>query len=319
MISGLFSDRSVSVTTFGRLHLGFFDLSQQSIRRFGSMGVSIDAFQTSLTASFGTLGNELPWLNALLQRHLQGLTTPAEVRLQLHQAIPRHGGLGSGTQMALAVGAAVNSLLGYSVNPAEIAARHDRGGRSGIGIATFAHGGLILDGGKGPATVVPPMLARYAFPDKWCFLLMMQTGLVGVHGLQEKTAFQQLKPHTLAETQALAHQVLMHGLPALQEQDFEVFAAVVGALQDYNGTYFASAQGGRYASPAVTQVITYLKQQGHVGLGQTSWGPTGFVMMPTRASAHALKEQLLIRFSSLDLDYHIVHAVNHGALLSIHD
>ena len=318
MTSGLFSDRSVSVTTFGRLHLGFFDLSHQSTRRFGSMGVSIDAFQTRLTARYGKHTDETPWLASVLQRHLHGLAVTADIQLQLHQAIPRHGGLGSGTQMALAVGAAVNSLLGLPVNPVEIAAMHERGGRSGIGIATFSHGGMVVDGGRGPATVVPPMLARYAFPSEWCFLLMMQTDQLGVHGHQEKTAFQQLPPRALVETQALAHRVFMQGLPALAEQDFESFAAVVGGLQDYNGAYFAPAQGGRYASPAVTQVLEYLKQQGHTGLGQTSWGPTGFVMMPTRGAAEALKEHLLANFAAQGLDYRVVQAVNHGALVDHH-
>lgn len=319
MTSGLPSDRSVSVTTFGRLHLGFFDLSHQSTRRFGSMGVSIDAFQTSLTASFGPHITDAPGLATLLQRHLQGLATTADIRLQLHRAIPRHGGLGSGTQMALAVGAAVNHLLERPVNPVEIAAMHDRGGRSGIGIATFSHGGVVVDGGRGPATVVPPMLARYAFPSEWCFLLILQRGQLGVHGHQEKTAFQQLQPRALAETQALAHQVLMQGLPALAEHDFESFATVVGALQAYNGTYFAPAQGGCYASPEVTQVIEYLKQQGHTGLGQTSWGPTGFVMLPTTMAAETLKEALLAKFPALGLDYLVTHAVNHGALVNIDD
>ena len=52
--------------------------------------------------------------------------------------------LGSGTQLALAVAAALRALHGYPLDPREDAVLLDRGARSGIGIGIFEQGGLVV-------------------------------------------------------------------------------------------------------------------------------------------------------------------------------
>lgn len=315
------AERTVSVTTYGRLHLGFFNLNQQTQRQFGSVGVAIDAFQTSLSLSPGIQSSPLdPWAAAILQRHLDAHHLAIDLNVSIHQAIPRHGGLGSGTQMALALGAAVNSLLGQPVNAAQIAAVHQRGARSGIGIATFEHGGLVVDGGRGPNTIVPPMLVHQAFPADWHFLLIIDNSRDGLHGQGEKTAFKELVPPTLAATQAIQQQLLSEGLPALMEQDFAGFSAFLGNLQSYNADYFGPAQGGAYASQAVGNILRSLKQQGYTGIGQTSWGPTGFVLLPSRAEAVVMQMQLLETYAGEPaLGFLVTAAVNRPASITIED
>jgi beta-ribofuranosylaminobenzene 5'-phosphate synthase len=312
-------ERSVSVTTYGRLHLGFFNLSADATRQFGSMGVAIDAFQTALTVSIGEQSQPLDgWAATIVQRHLAAIGVQQAVNLSIQQAIPRHGGLGSGTQMALAIGVALNQLFASTYTEAHIAALHQRGGRSGIGIGTFAQGGLIVDGGRGAQTVVPPIICRHAFPQDWHFLLITDNSRDGLHGQGEKTAFKQLPPQSQAATQALQQRLLSHGLPALIEQDFPVFSQFVGELQAYNAEYFAPAQGGPYASAFVSQILQQLKLQGHRGLGQTSWGPTGFVLLPTRSAAVALQMQLLARYEAdTALGFLVTAAVNAPALIEV--
>ncbi len=311
------SIRSVSVTTHGRLHLGFFDLSGQVQRRFGSLGVAIDAYQTALTVS--TQSQQLqadPWASGILQQHLKATQVNQLLYLNIQQAVPRHSGLGSGTQMALAIGAAVNTLIGQPVHSAQIAATHQRGARSGIGIATFDHGGLVVDGGRGPDTIVPPLLARHTFPADWHFLLIVDQSRDGLHGSGEKNAFKQLPPQQLAATQEIQHRLLMQGLPALVEQDFQGFSAFVGALQAYNADYFAPAQGGAYASQAVAVILKELKQQGYQGLGQTSWGPTGFVLLSSKAEAMQKQAELLQQYQAdSHLSFIVTAAVNEPALI----
>lgn len=312
-------ERSVSVTTFGRLHLGFLNLGAYPARQFGSMGVAIDAFQTALTASIGEQSQALDsWVNAIVQRHLAAIGVQQAVNLIIQQAIPRHGGLGSGTQMALAIGVALNQLFAGTFTEAQIAALHQRGGRSGIGIGTFAQGGLIIDGGRGAQTIVPPIICRHAFPQDWHFLLITDNSSDGLHGQGEKTAFKQLRPQSQAATQALQQQLFCNGLPALIEQDFSAFSQFVGDLQAYNAEYFAPAQGGPYASTLVSQILYWLKLQGHRGLGQTSWGPTGFVLLPTRSAAVELQRQLLDRYEAdTALGFIVAAAVNAPALIEV--
>ncbi|HSH88016.1 MAG TPA: beta-ribofuranosylaminobenzene 5'-phosphate synthase family protein [Methylophilus sp.] len=310
--------RAVSVTTYGRLHLGFFDLSGQVQRRFGSVGVAIDAYQTALTISRQSQQSDIdPWAVNILQQHLKSVAADNQddqLDLNIHQAIPRHSGLGSGTQMALAIGTGVNTLLNQPIYSANIAAIHHRGGRSGIGIATFDHGGLVVDGGRGPETIVPPLLARHAFPAEWHFLLIVDQSRDGLHGNGEKTAFKALPPQTPAATKDIQHQLLMQGLPALAERDFQAFSAFVGALQRYNADYFAPAQGGPYASQSVANILNGFKQQGFHGVGQTSWGPTGFVLLPSKEEAMQIQAALLQRYATdPHLSFIVTAAINNPA------
>jgi beta-ribofuranosylaminobenzene 5'-phosphate synthase len=312
------SIRTVSVTTHGRLHLGFFDLSGDGPRRFGSVGVSIDAYQTSLTLSGqAQQGDVDPWASNILKQHLKSIAVDQldpPIDLNIHQAIPRHSGLGSGTQMALAIGAGVNTLLDQPLNSARIAATHQRGARSGIGIATFDHGGLVVDGGRGPDTIVPPLLARHAFPSEWHFLLIVDQSSDGLHGNGEKTAFKQLPPQTVVASKEIQHKLLMQGLPALVEQDFQAFSTFLGALQSYNADYFAPAQGGAYASQSVAEILNSFKHLGFNGLGQTSWGPTGFVLLPSKADAMQMQADLLHRHATKPhLSFIVTAAVNNAA------
>lgn len=313
------SQRSVSVATYGRLHLGFFNLSGEAGRRFGSVGVAIDAYQTALTLAEKPQQTALdPWASDILQRHLESLAVSTPLDLHIQQSIPRHSGLGSGTQMALAIGAGVNTLLDHPVYCDQIAAAHQRGARSGIGIATFDHGGLVVDGGRGPTTSVPPLLARHPFPEAWHFLLIVDQSRGGLHGSGEKNAFKQLPPLSSAATYDIQHRLVMQGLPALIEQDFLGFSEFVGALQNYNADYFAPAQNGRYASHSVASILDTLHQQGYRGIGQTSWGPTGFVLLPSKAEAIKQQAALLQQYATdTHLSFIVTAAVNDPARIEI--
>src|SRR6185437_6994640 len=79
-------------------------------------------------------------------------------------AIPPHAGLGSGTQLALAIAAAFRRLEGLPLDPREDARLLNRGARSGVGVALFERGGLAVDAGRGAKTEVPPVVAQMSFP-----------------------------------------------------------------------------------------------------------------------------------------------------------
>lgn len=308
---------AVSVTTHGRLHLGFYNLSQGLPRQFGSVGLAIDAFQTRLTVRPGPQQTALPpWIAAIVERQLTAMQCASPMHVEIASAIPRHSGLGSGTQMALAIGTALQQLLGQPLPAEKIAAIQQRGARSGIGIATFAQGGCVIDGGRGSATQVPPCIAQVDFPADWHLCLVLEQGLDGLHGAGEKSAFQQLTPPSAAETQRMQAALIAQGIPALIERDFAGFSGFVADLQRYNANYFAPAQGGAYASPRVANVMAHCEAWGHVGVGQTSWGPTGFVLCESRAAADALQAQCEQHFAAQPtLQFKVTAAVNQPAVI----
>lgn len=298
-------DSIVRVTAPARLHMGFIDMGGSLGRRFGSIGVGINEISTRLRLSAATewsaSGPDAE--RALRAAHRFAETTeihrPASITIE--EAIPGHAGLGSGTQLALAIGAGLSRLHGIDATIAGIAAAVDRGARSGIGIAVFESGGLIVDGGRGPTTITPPVISRIEFPNDWRFILVLDRSGQGLHGKGEVSAFKALPPFPIAETARLCHLLLMQGLPALAERDIRSFGDVITQLQNAVGDHFAPVQGGRFSSPMVAAAMERLRDLGAVGIGQSSWGPTGFCLVENQSIANQFIDALKIQFPALNL------------------
>lgn len=310
------SSKSIQITTSARLHMGFLDLNGGAGRWFGSLGVSLKAPETKVVVARGKqlFDAQLPeYVEKLKQTMVQHLNLEDEVSVRVDTQIPRHAGLGSGTQMALSVGVGISRLFGLDLTLEEIASIAERGLRSGIGVGAFSTGGVLLDGGRGKNTTIPPIMARYAFPKAWRILLIFDQSDVGVHGQAEKIAFKQLKPASTVETQAVCHAILMQALPALIEQDLMRFGQAVAKMQAYTGDYFAPIQDGRYASKTVTKVLNFLMREGVDCVGQSSWGPTGFAIFESQSVAEQHLTTLKATFQQESLDWLICEANNQGA------
>ena len=146
---------SVSVNTSARLHFGFLDPSGRGPRPFGSFGLAIDRPQTRLSLrrgdAFRVSGVDCeraePYLRAIAASF--GLAT--SYHLHLDEVIPAHAGLGSGTQLALAIGSAVAVLEGLALDLTGIAAR-----KSGA-VVCWGQGfrGQLGDGNQRPDASTP--------------------------------------------------------------------------------------------------------------------------------------------------------------------
>lgn len=288
--------QKVSVSTSARLHMGFFDLSGRSERMFGSVGLAIDApcTQLEITKSEKLLIEAESSKNVakIVEKLVGSLKIKNNFSLKVHQAIPEHVGLGSGTQMALAIGVGLNTLFSLNADANSIALQAKRGGRSGIGIAAFLQGGFLIDAGK-MDDALPEIAFRQDFPLDWRVLLVQDRAHMGVHGAAEVAAFTKLKPahHHLRDL------VLQHMLPALQRSDLLTFGAHMADLQAYNGDYFAPIQGGRFASSDVAEVLYWLQKNGAACTGQSSWGPTGFAILENQQQAELLVAQARLAFA----------------------
>lgn len=290
----------VVVDAPARLHLGFLDPGASLGRRYASLGLVIDGMSTMLEAGTARQNEVLvaPGIGDAVRDRLQRQLTLLQrdtgadhpLRVVLHRAPPAHAGFGSGTQFALALGRAFARCHGLDLDARHIAALLGRGGRSGIGIAGFEQGGLLLDGGPGAQGTPAPLLARVEFPASWRVVLLMDDRLDGLHGMRERVAMETLPPFPRERAADLCHQVLMRILPAAAEQSFATFAEGVTIVQRTIGDYFAPAQGGSmYTSRAVGRALEWIAAEYPAGIGQSSWGPTGFAMLP---SAEVAQEAL---------------------------
>lgn len=307
----------ITVTAPARLHMGFIDLTGGLDRHFGSIGIAINEIYTRLTVSGNgqrqITGPGAERADKCLSQLCEALQVSDQLTIAIESAIPEHVGLGSGTQMALAIGSALNAYYQLELSVHDIAALMDRGLRSGIGIGVFERGGLVVDGGRGKKTVVPPVLVNLAVPQSWRFILVFDKRGKGLHGAEEIEAFAALPDFPQREAERLCYLLMMQGLPAVVENDLDAFGEVISQLQLAVGQYFAPIQGGVYASQEVAHAMAWLTEQGAVGVGQTSWGPTGFCAVDSVGRAEGLIHKAQDEFAgSPHLDFKIVSANNNS-------
>jgi beta-ribofuranosylaminobenzene 5'-phosphate synthase len=314
---------SLSVSAPARLHLGFLDLNGSLGRRYGSVGLAVDAPSTEITASladdFEAVGPEQQRVLQLLKRCSEALGLTGRYRIEVNSAIPAHAGLGSGTQLALAIGTALMKLEGLTITPQQIGDLAGRGARSAIGIAAFEGGGFIVDGGRGKADHPPPVLVQIPFPADWRVILVFDRKAQGAHGDRETQAFAALPAFPDSKAQELCRLVLMQLLPGLKETDIAAFGAALTRVQEIVGGHFASAQGGSpWTSPTVGKLVQRLAEGGATGIGQTSWGPTGFAFVPSETAAASLYHSLVGEATAMGLEMTVARGRNTGALIERH-
>lgn len=297
------SSSKVTVIAPARLHMGFIDLSASLGRNFGSIGVALNEINTSISISEAdnlcSIG--LPSERALksVKQLCELLNVSDKLQLDIKSLIPEHVGLGSGTQMSLAIGMALSQYYDLGLQVRDIAVLTSRGARSGIGIATFEQGGLVVDGGRGEKTLTPPVISQMSVPEEWRFILVFDSTDQGLHGADEIKAFKELPQFSSQEAARLCYLLMMQALPALAENQLDLFGDVITQLQSSVGEHFSGAQGGGiFTSKDVSEVMSFLQAQGAVAIGQTSWGPTGFCLVNNELLANELEQQANEKFSN---------------------
>ena len=293
---------SVFVEAPARLHFGVLDLAGRLGRHFGGLGAAIPcpslllqaSPSTGLTASGPDSARALEFAKMFLSFHHM----PESGRLVIHRAIPSHAGLGSGTQLGLAVARALAELHGIEANTLELAAAVARGKRSAIGTWAFALGGFIVEGGRKVGTGdIAPLLARYQVPSTWRCVVAVPQGPRGLSGEAEIDAFDRLPPPPDREVERVSHLVLMQLLPALVEGDLQSFGDALSAVQRITGAWFAGQQGGIFAPGPTQQLVADMAAWGAVGVGQSSWGPAAYGLVSSDESASTLAQRVRTRLA----------------------
>lgn len=297
--------QSVTVTTGSRLHFGLLTHRPQSGREFGGLGVMIDSpgWQVAVTrttadersrveASADVNGacvsvsaaaaTACPDSEERVRRtlarwsHLTGMSfaNQSGLSVRVERAIPDHRGLGSGTQLGLAVGRALSVLGGEgSASAATLAEQTGRGLRSAVGTWGFEFGGLIVDGGKLPEQSVGTCVSRLEFPTDWRFLLIAPANGHGLSGADEVAAFERLQGMPTERSERLCRIALMDLLPAIADADIESVSTALTEYGQVSGEYFSSVQGGVFADNRMAEIGRQITCRGR-GFFQTSWGPT---------------------------------------------
>jgi beta-RFAP synthase len=295
--------RRVEVAAPCRLHFGLLAFGRPTGRQFGGAGVMVDgpAIRLAVTAA-DRLETACPLADrarefACRWAHYAGLPGDAAealaCRVEVQSAAPEHSGFGVGTQLALSVAAALTAWFDRPpLPPAELAQSVGRGRRSAIGTYGFATGGLIVERGRLPDEPISPLECRLPLPDAWRFVLIQPRANTGLSGVAEQTAFDQLPPVPEEVTAELLDELHLRMLPAVRNADFAQFSDSIYRYGRQAGMCFAAVQGGPYNGPRLARIVDLIRELGVAGVGQSSWGPTLFALLPDERQAREFNARL---------------------------
>ncbi len=284
----------VRVETGARLHLGFYRPCRRAGRFLGGLGIGIEAagLHTRVYAERShTLTVEAPTEcldDAERAAHEASMRLRARgARVVVEECLPRHVGLGSTTQLVLAVYAAIAALHQRSIE--EAARLAARGPYSGVGTGVFLRGGLVIDAGVSVGERAAP--AAYApVPPDWGLVVIVPI-VEGSRLVPEGPTESSLLDRVRGVDQRLCLQgyvaLLDMVLPGAAEADFDLFVSGLEVIEEVTGRAFASTQGGSMCCEESFRAALLLRSLGARAVGQSSWGPSVYGFFPTRAAAAA--------------------------------
>jgi len=271
-------------------------------RFFGGLGVAVDTpnfvLEAEKSETFSVTGNKSERTAHFAKQFLETYNLTSNIKIHVKQVITEHIGLGSGTQLALAVASALAKLFDVKVSLQELSLSMGRMKRTGVGTAVFGQGGFVVDGGKQTknGTVVPeslpPLIFRQPFPENWKFVVALPDVKKGLAKTEEKTAFANAPPMPAQVVGTVCRLIMMKLLPALVDLDIKSFGEALTRIQVVVGDCFADVQGGTFSSLEATQTINFMKTNGAYGVGQSSWGPAVYGLVNGNSQAKQLQHEV---------------------------
>ena len=230
-----------------------------------------------------------------------------------------HIGFGSGTQFACAAVRLLMLLNKWNPNTMEPnlasnrfaldkngreefrALLHDVGRckRSHIGSNGFIDGGLIYDLGLGYEGITNfqdtqdiQRTQSHGFPESWRILALWEPHYSGDAGEKEQALFDECSLRENPFRDEMIQLAQGEVLPGAQAQDWHRFSQAIGRYGECAGEVFRSVQGDVYRSERIRFWVDTIRSLGIHGVGQSSWGPVVFAILPDNDQAQWLKNHL---------------------------
>jgi beta-ribofuranosylaminobenzene 5'-phosphate synthase len=275
-----------TVETGARLHFGFQNLSLAHERLYGGIGVALAEPRLVVEAERDDgINCQDDRVAPYADRVVAELGVPG-ARVSFREGFDRHVGLGSGTQLALACLRAVAAAYDREVSVRGRAPALERGGRSGVGVATFERGGFVVDAGhpterftsdppEPGAWQVPDPIAAWPLAEEVRFVVVTPDVAAGRSGDREEDSMRRVVERADPGIgDQIATLVMRRLLPAVVKADVDAFGSAVARLGRLNGAWYADEQGGVYRPPAGRLIQALGDSPVVAGAGQSSWGPT---------------------------------------------
>ncbi|WP_164101886.1 GHMP family kinase ATP-binding protein [Candidatus Laterigemmans baculatus] len=312
--------RSLEITTGARLHLGLLDTAEP----FGGVGLMLREPATRIRIqeatefeARGAAGDRVKEVARRFAAYWRLEELP-RCAIEVLRRPPPHAGLGSGTQLAMAVAEGLCHFTGREVIARESDSESldespresdrierstlaveiaGRGRRSAVGAHGYFDGGLIYEAAAAVAARLNPVRARVELPESWRVLLVRNRGAAPeVAGEAELAHFARLPPVAEQVREQLRREVEEELLPAAVAGDFERWSQAVHRYNRESGNLFAAVQGGPYNGAVIAAWVERLRGLGVRGVGQSSWGPAVFAFCRSHAEAEEIRSRIASQY-----------------------
>jgi beta-ribofuranosylaminobenzene 5'-phosphate synthase len=306
----------LKITTPCRIHLSLIDENGYTGRVDGGIGLMLDrpniVFEASNSAKEFKIEahkyyrESIEVINEIASKVFKRYNiSNKNFHFNLKRYFPSHVGLGSKTQLSLAIATAITKLKSIThLTNEDITKLVERGGTSGIGWRGFNTGGFILDGGhdfgqgKEKETFLPssasisanPALTifRYNIPEHWRFVLVIPNVKKGAFGDEEISVFQNYAPIPRNEVNEVSHQVIMKILPGIIKADLECFGEGLKRIQSIG---FKKIEIG-LQHDKVKELIKFFDDYGLKAYGMSSFGPSVVGIVESDLEAETLLREI---------------------------
>lgn len=250
----------------------------------------------------------------------------------LKRYFPSHVGLGSKTQLSLAIAVAITKLKNINnTSLKDLTRLVNRGGTSGIGWRGFEQGGFIVDAGhefgkgKEKETFLPssaskeanPALTilRYPIPEHWRFVLVIPNVKKGAYGDEEISIFQSHAPIPKVEVNEVSHQILMKIVPGIIKKDLECFGEGLKRIQSIGFKKIEIS----LQHEIVKKILSLFEDNGVKAFGMSSFGPSVIGIVESDEDANKLLKAVQMCLSSNGGHIYLCKPNNYGAKIEFFD
>lgn len=311
-----------------RLHLGQLDLNGSLGRMYGGIGVALSQPRIVMKAEASDQliveGHDAERVKSIAGSLLNKAQIQGGARITVEESIPAHIGLGSGTQLSLAVGVVLARLYKLDLTFEDIVSMLLPNVKLDVCIGIFKDGGLVVASGiptEGKLVdspgYTPPIVFQHPIPPDWHFVLVSPETATEFGGNRPVIPIDPLPPVPPEDVGLICRLLVMQLLPAVIEGNIDEFGQALTEIQWTIGKQFAPIQGGPYSHPAAEGIVRILLNSGATGAGQSSWGPTVYAVAEGAELATQLEAGLHKHLEKLGISASVrcTTARNCGAIL----
>ena len=333
----------IRITTPCRIHLSLIDENGYTGRVDGGFGLCLDrpnvVFEATNNAEEFKIEahkyyrESIEVINEQASKIFKAFNiSNKNFHFSLKRYYPSHVGLGSKTQLSLAIATAITQLKNIkTITTRDLTKLVGRGGTSGIGWRGFEGGGFILDAGhdfgkgKEKETFLPssasknadPALTilRYPIPEHWRFVLVIPNVKKGAYGDEEVSIFQSHAPIPKEEVNEVSHQILMKIIPGIVKNDLKCFGEGLKRVQSIG---FKRVEIG-LQHKVVKDLLNFFEHHGLKAYGMSSFGPSVVGIIESDSEAEALLKELQKSQKNSGGHIYICKPNNYGAKIELLD